>query len=280
LENRLAFAISSQVNRGDRHVQRLKTLIESRRFELAITWLIVLNAVTLGLETSPAIMAQAATTLHLIDHVLLSVFVAELVAKMIVYRLAFFRDPWRIFDLAVVGISLLPASGTLSILRALRVLRVLRLISFIPSMRRVVGGLFSALPSMASIFLLLMLVFYVFAVMATKLYAASFPEMFGNVFASAFTLFQVMTLEGWAGDVVRPVMEVHPNAWMFFMPFILATSFTVLNLFIGIIVSAMQNEHEATMDETQELLKEEQGEILRELRELRHELSELRRQRV
>ena len=138
-------------------MQPLKTIIESRRFELAITWLIVVNAITLGLETSPAVMARGADMLHLIDHLLLGIFVAELLAKMMVYRLSFFRDPWRIFDLAVIGISLLPASGTLSILRALRVLRVLRLISFIPSMRRVVGGLFAALPSMASIFLLLML---------------------------------------------------------------------------------------------------------------------------
>jgi voltage-gated sodium channel len=260
-------------------VGQLQRIIESRRFELAITWLIVVNAVTLGLETSPTLMARFGAELHLVDHVLLGVFVAELLSKMLVYRLSFFRDPWRIFDLLVVGISLLPASGTLSILRALRVLRVLRLISFIPSMRRVVGGLFAALPSMASIFLLLLLVFYVFSVMATKLYSGTFPAMFGNVAASAFTLFQIMTLEGWAGEVVRPVMEMHPHAWLFFIPFILATSFTVLNLFIGIIVSAMQSEHEAALDATQEQLQEEQGEILRELREIRQELAELRRRR-
>ena len=260
-------------------MEQLQRIIESRRFELAITWLIVVNAVTLGLETSPSLMARFGAELHLVDHVLLGVFVAELLSKMLVYRLSFFRDPWRIFDLLVVGISLLPASGTLSILRALRVLRVLRLISFIPSMRRVVGGLFAALPSMASIFLLLLLVFYVFSVMATKLYSGTFPAMFGNVAASAFTLFQIMTLEGWAGEVVRPVMEMHPHAWLFFIPFILATSFTVLNLFIGIIVSAMQSEHEAALDATQEQLQEEQGEILRELREIRHELAELRRRR-
>lgn len=260
-------------------MKTLKLIIESRRFELAITWLIVLNAITLGLETSPTVMARAATELYIIDHAVLAVFVAELLAKILVYRLGFFRDPWRIFDLAVVGISLLPSSGALSIFRALRVLRVLRLISFIPAMRRVVGGLFAALPSMASIFLLLMLVFYVFAVMATKLYGADFPVYFGNIAASAFTLFQVMTLEGWAAEIVRPVMEKHPQAWLFFLPFILATSFTVLNLFIGIIVSAMQSEHEAVVDETQELLKEEQGAILSELREIRQELAELRRRR-
>ena len=139
-------------------MDRLKSLIESRGFELVITWLIVINAVTLGLETSQAIMANYGALLHLVDHVLLGVFVVELVAKIVIYRNAFFRDPWRIFDFLVIGISLLPASGPLSILRALRVLRVLRLVSIIPSMRRVVGGLFLALPSMGSIFLLLMLV--------------------------------------------------------------------------------------------------------------------------
>ena len=154
-------------------MDRLKALVESRGFELTITWLIVINAVTLGLETSPALMAGYGPLLHLIDHALLGVFVVELLAKMVIYRMAFFRDPWRVFDFLVVGISLLPASGPLSILRALRVLRVLRLISIIPSMRRVVGGLFRALPSMGSIFLLLLLVFYVFSVMATKLYGAA-----------------------------------------------------------------------------------------------------------
>lgn len=261
-------------------MDRLKALIESRGFELAITWLIVINAVTLGLETSAEIMSRWGTLLHLVDHALLSVFVLELAAKLVVYRLGFFRDPWRVFDFLVIGISLLPASGPLSILRALRVLRVLRLVSIIPSMRRVVGGLFHALPSMGSIFLLLCLVFYVFSVMATKLYSGTFPDMFGNIAASAFTLFQVMTLEGWAGDVVRPVMEKHPHAWMFFLPFILATSFTVLNLFIGIIVSAMESEHEAAMETSREELQEDQAEILREIRELRHELAELRRRSV
>lgn len=260
-------------------MDRLKALVESRGFELVITWLIVVNAVTLGLETLPELMVRWGGLLHLIDHVLLAVFVAELVAKIAIYRLQFFRDPWRVFDFLVVGISLLPASGPLSILRALRVLRVLRLVSIIPSMRRVVGGLFRALPSMGSIFLLLMLVFYVFSVMATKLYSATFPEMFGNIAASAFTLFQVMTLEGWAGDVVRPVMAQHPHAWMFFLPFILATSFTVLNLFIGIIVSAMESEHEAANEASREEMQEDQAEILREIRELRHELAELRRAR-
>lgn len=104
----------------------------------------------------------------------------ELGIRFYVRRLAFFRDPWRVFDLIVVGFALLPATGNLSILRAFRILRVLRLVGTIASMRRVVAGLLNAIPGMASIALLLALIFYVFAVMATKLFGAAFLEWFGT----------------------------------------------------------------------------------------------------
>ncbi len=257
----------------------LRTLIESKRFETVITLLILANAVTLGLETSPAIMRHFGLALHVADHVLLGIFILELVAKLLVYRRAFFREPWRVFDLVVIAISIVPSTESISILRALRVIRLFRLISAVPSMRRVVGGLFSALPGMGSIFLLLSLVFYVSSVAATKLFAADFPELFGTIATSAFTLFQVMTLEGWTGEVVRPIMAVHPLAWVFFIPFIVATSFTVLNLFIGIIVSSMQSEHEMPTQVSQDLILEEQRRILEELRDLRQELARVRRER-
>lgn len=254
----------------------LKSLIESRRFEAFITALIVINAVTLGLETSPTAVAAFGGALAVADSAILAVFVFELLARFAVYRFDFFRDPWRIFDLLVVGIALIPATGSLSVLRALRILRVLRLVSIVPSLRRVVAGFITALPGMGSIILLLSLVFYVSAVMATKLYGASFPDLFGDIGASLYTLFQVMTLEGWSDGVVRPVMEVYPTAWLFFIPFIVATSFTVLNLFIGVIVSAMEEEHEAEESAEREALQEDQDEILREIRALRDEVRELK----
>lgn len=222
----------------------LQAFLESRKFESFIGVVIVLNAAVLGFETMPAIADVHGELLHLADRAMLAFFVVELVARLVVYRQRFFRDPWRNFDLAVIGISLLPATGGLAVLRAFRILRVLRLIGFVPSMRRVVGGLFAAIPGMGSILLLLCLVFYVFSVMAAKLYGERFPEFFGGIGGAAFTLFQIMTFESWAMGVVRPVMEAYPYAWIFFIPFILATSFTVLNLFIGVIVSAMQAEHD------------------------------------
>ncbi len=252
---------------------RLSPIVQSDRTERFITALIILNAIILGLETSPTAMAVAGPALLLADKIILAVFVVELGARLIVHGWRFWRDPWSIFDFSVVAIALVPATGNLSVLRALRILRALRLISTIKPMRRVVGGLLQAIPGMASIVALLLLVFYVFSVMATKLFGATFPQWFGTIGGSAYSLFQIMTLESWSMGIVRPVMEVHAWAWAFFVPFILVTSFTVLNLFIGIIVDAMQQEHaaEAKMDQEAEFQH-----VLDELKALRAEVRALR----
>ena len=206
----------------------------------------------------------------------------ELALRFYVLRLAFFRDPWRIFDLVVVGLALIPASGPLSILRAFRILRVLRLVSAVPSMRRVVTGLLRAIPGMGSVVLLMSLIFYVFAVMATKLFGAAFPEWFRTMGESAYTLFQVMTLESWSMGIVRPVMEAFPYAWAFFVPFILITSFAVLNLFVGIMVDAMQTHHEAEDEAAADAASPHPhgaaAETLAELRALRAEIAEMRQE--
>ncbi|MDF2233905.1 ion transporter [Albimonas sp. CAU 1670] len=260
---------------------RLRDLVDAPAFERAIVALIVANALILGLETSPSAMEAIGPVLVALDRAILAVFVAEIALRLYVRRLAFFRDPWRIFDLVVVGVALIPASGPLSILRAFRILRVLRLVSTVPSMRRVVTGLLRAIPGMGSVVLLMSLIFYVFAVMATKLFGGAFPEWFETMGESAYTLFQVMTLESWSMGIVRPVMEAFPMAWAFFVPFILITSFAVLNLFVGIMVDAMQTHHEAEDDAA--VASAASGhphgaaaETLAELRALRAEIAELR----
>lgn len=255
---------------------RLAPIINDDRTERTIMLLIVLNAIILGLETSPTAMAAAGPALKMADHIILGIFVLELAVRMIVHGAKFWRDPWSLFDFGVVGIALVPATGNLSVLRALRIIRALRLISAIKSMRRVVGGLMHAIPGMGSIVALLGLVFYVFSVMATKLFGGDFPQWFGTIGESAYSLFQIMTLESWSMGIVRPVMEVHSWAWAFFVPFILITSFTVLNLFIGIIVDAMQTQHEAEAAEDQATTKAELDEILEEVRALRAEVKSLR----
>ena len=222
--------------------QQLAARLEAPLVQNTLIALILLNAVILGLETSPALMADWGSWLIVIDRAILAVFVVEIALRLVVLRLGYFRDAWNVFDFLVVAIALIPASGPLAVLRALRVLRVLRLITLVPSMKRVVGGLLSALPGLTSVMGIICIIFYVAAVIATKLFAADFPALFGDLGKSAFTLFQVMTLEGWAMEVVRPVMAIYPLSWIFFLIFILASTFTLLNLFIAVIVNAINQE--------------------------------------
>jgi voltage-gated sodium channel len=230
---------------------------------------ILINAVTLGLETVPAVMDRAGGLILGIDKLCLSIFVIELLARLYALGLRFFRSGWNVFDFVIVGISLLPAAGGFSVLRALRILRVLRVVSVVPSLRRVVDGLGRALPGMGSVFLLILIIYYIAAVMATKLFGASFPEWFGSLTATAFTLFQIMTLEGWSGEIVRPIMAVYPYAWTFFVPFILITTFAVLNLIVGLIVNSMQ---EAASEETREEAQAFEAKVLERLAEIERKL--------
>ena len=256
---------------------KVQGFLESAPFQRAITAIIVVNAITLGLETSQWAMSHFGALLKTLDKMILAIFVAELLTKLVVYRTRFHRDPWNLFDAFVVGVALIPTTGGLSVLRALRVLRVLRLVSSVASMRRVVDALLRVIPGMGSIIALLGLVYYVFSVMATKLFGATFPQFFGTIGESAYSLFQIMTLESWSMGIVRPVMEMHPLAWAFFVPFILLTSFTVLNLFIGIIVDAMQTEHADEHEAERQEDRADARRILSEVRALRAELAELRR---
>ena len=258
----------------------LQELVESRFFGNFIIAVIVVNAITLGLETSPTVVSVIGPVLHAIDTTALWIFTVELLLKLHVYRARFFKDGWNLFDLTIVTIAWIPAAGPLSVLRALRIMRVLRLLSVVPSMRKVIGALFAALPGMGSIVAVLALVFYIAAVMATNLFASTFPEWFGNVGASMFSLFQIMTLESWSMGIVRPVMDVHPYAWVFFLPFIIITSFTVLNLFIAIIVNSMQTLNAETSEEIHHEAEAAHGEreaLFREMQALATEVRELRR---
>jgi voltage-gated sodium channel len=258
---------------------RLAVFVEAEPFQRAIMALIVLNAVTLGLETSNSIMARWGTALEALDSVILAIFVCELLLRIVAHGPRFFAKGWNIFDFLVVGIALLPSSGALSVLRSLRILRAFRLISAVPAMRSVIEALVKSLPGLSSIIVLLMLIFYVFAVMATKLFGATSEERFGSLGASMYSLFQVMTLEGWP-DIVGDVLEHHSGGLFFFIPFMLLSTFTVLNLFIALIVDSMQKLHKIEDDAAHaaELQVEaaDRAKIGRELDELTAEIRALR----
>jgi voltage-gated sodium channel len=242
---------------------RLAAWLDKPAVRNTIIGVILFNAVILGMETSPTIMAAAGPVILALDQACLAIFVVELVLKLVALGPRFFRSGWNLFDFVIVGIALVPAAQGLSVLRALRILRVLRIVSAVPSLRRVVEGLLTALPGMGSVFLLMSIIFYIGAVMATKLFSSSFPEWFGTIGASLYTLFQIMTLESWSMGIVRPVLEVYPYAWMFFVPFIMVTTFAVVNLIVGLVVNSMQDAHaeesnaatDAYRDEVLERLK-------------------------
>lgn len=255
---------------------KLRTLIESNTFQRFIIAVIVINAITLGLETSSAAMARFGGVLMVLDCIALAIFVIEIALKLIAYRHRFFCSGWNVFDFSIVAITLAPTGEGMAVLRALRILRALRLVSVVPSMRKVVNALLRAIPGMTSVLTLLLLVFYVSSVMSTKLFGAAFPEWFGSIGASFYTLFQVMTLESWSMGIVRPVMEVHPQAWIFFILFILLTTFAVLNLFIAIVVDAMTVVEHKEGEETRDLVTVDHGELMREMRALRAEIAALR----
>ncbi|MEH6386612.1 ion transporter [Pseudomonas profundi] len=265
---------------------RLAELIERPRTQFLVMALILINAVILGLETSSAVMQEWGDLLIRLDQIILGLFVLEIALRFVAHGWKLLRDPWGLFDTLVITIALVPASGPLAVLRALRVLRVLRLISIVPSMKMVVQSLLSSLPGMGSIVALLGLVFYVAAVIATQLFGSAFPEWFGSLGATLYTLFQVMTLESWSMGIVRPVMEEYPYAWLYFVPFILIATFMMLNLFIAVIVDAIQTNRERvaagkaegqeeTSKSTTSLSGTNQELLLQEVRQLRAEIRAL-----
>ncbi len=260
--------------------ERMRLFVEHPRVQGTIITLILLNAVLLGLETWPAAMAAAGSAIRILDQAILAVFVIEIALRLYVHRREFFRDPWSLFDFAVVAIALLPATGQLSVLRALRVLRVMRLLTMVPSMRRVVGALLGAIPGLLSILLVLLVIYYVFAVIATNLFGVAYPEWFGHLGRSLYTLFQIMTLESWSMGISRPVMEHFPYAWAFFIPFILVATFTMLNLFIAIIVNAMQDftthEQGETVASIGQMQARLDADLHTEIRGMRDEIRELK----
>jgi voltage-gated sodium channel len=248
---------------------KLATWVESRPIQLLVVATIMINAVVLGLETSAALMDVYGPILLTLDRVCLGIFVIELLLKLAAYQWRFWKSPWNIFDLIVVVIALVPGAGPWAVLRTLRVLRVLRLLTVVPSLRIVVAAFLHSIPGLTGVAAVMLIFFYVASVLVTKLFGPSFPEWFGSIGRSLYTLFQIMTLESWSMGVVRPIMETYPYAWLFFVPFIIIATFTILNLFIGIIVSTMQ---ELSLPQPRKASDEELEKVLNQLEDGLEEL--------
>jgi voltage-gated sodium channel len=254
---------------------RVGHFVESKWFQRMIIVIIVVNAAALGCETSPSLVAAHGPFLTAVDHVALGVFVVELAARLYAQRLRFFQDPWNCFDFLIVGVSLLPAGGALSVVRSLRILRVLRLVSMVPSMRRVVSALVKSIPGLVSLSGLLVLLLYVGGVVASNLFQPTGDPRFSDLGATVLTLFQITTGDGWS-DMMRDLMPAQPLAWIFFVCYLLVGTFTMLNLFIAVVCSAMESEIQAAP--TVPAQRGAPDEVLEEIRALREEVRALRLQ--
>lgn len=221
--------------------EKLQEFADSAIVNNFIIVVVFINAITLGLETSEWMRQHFGLYLIIIDHIALYIFTCEIILKFIAHPSHYFRDPWNIFDFLIVGIAYLPATGAFSVLRSLRILRILLFISFMPRLRIIVRSLLLALPSIGWISLLMGIVFYIFAVIATTIFGSKFPAWFGTLGESFYTLFQIMTLESWSMGIARPIIEEFPYAWLFFIPFVLLSAFVILNVFIAIIINGMQD---------------------------------------
>ncbi|MFY0608481.1 MAG: ion transporter [Cyclobacteriaceae bacterium] len=265
-----------------KNMDDLKDFLESKRFQYTIIALIILNAITIGLETSEGIKDYMGHWLTEIDKYILVVFTLEIALKIVAYRHKFFFNAWNVFDFLIVAIALIPAAGPLHILRTLRILRTARLIKNVPKLRMIIESLLKSIPSIGWIGVLLFMIFYIFAVIGTDLYQDHFPEYFGNMGKTFFTLFQIMTLESWSSGIARPMMEELPYSYIFFVPFILLATYTTLNVFIAIVVNTMNEINRAEMKEEEARVKDfvhqEHVQMLRYLESIDQKVSKLEKE--
>ena len=257
----------------------LKGFVESALFQRAVVGLIIFNSILIGLETFPIVMGKYGEIIDFIDFSILVLFTVELILKIVVYRGSFFKESWNIFDLFVISISIVPSAGSFTVLRSLRIIRTLRLLKNIPKLRLIIESLLHAIPSIGWIVVLLGIVYYTFGVIGTNLFAADFPEYFGDLGKSLFSLFQIMTLESWSSGIARPVLESMPGAWVYFISFILIATYTTLNVFIAIVVNTM---NEVSLKDLQEeeqhikdFVKEENDKVHTKLNRILGKLGEL-----
>jgi len=256
--------------------KKISSLVRSSLFQNFIIGIIIINGITMGLETSKPIMEEFGNLINIFDKVVITIFTIEILMRIYVHRISFFKDGWSLFDFFIVAISLVPSSAGFEILRILRVLRLFRLVTVIPQMRKIVLALVSVIPGMMSIAGLLVLLFYIFAIMSVQLFGDTFPEWFGTLGESFYTLFQIMTLESWSMGIARPIMEVHPYAWTFFVPFIFVVTFIMINLIIAIVVDAMNEIKDLDNSALIEEIHTNDDNTQDEIKKLRDEIGELK----
>ncbi|MBR4514210.1 MAG: ion transporter [Lachnospiraceae bacterium] len=230
-------------------MEKVKKLVDSKAFQNAILIVIIINSIILGLQTSPTITDAIGGVLDVLDWVCLSIFILEMLLKMIAERFfGYFKSGWNWFDFIIIITSLLSGLAVLSSIRILRVFRVFRslkglrgfkMVSSLKPLQIIISAIGKSLPGISWTALLLIIIYYIFAIIGVTQFGEVFPDWFGNIPKAMYTLFQVMTLESWSMGISRPVMEEFSYAWAYFVPFVLTSAFVMMNVVVGIVVNAI-----------------------------------------
>ena len=264
-------------------MEKLKKFVDGKHFQGFILFVILLNAVVLGLQTSKTVSAAAGGVLSVIDSICLGIFIFEMLLKMIAYKfIGYFKNGWNWFDFIIILMSVLSGVAVFSSFRVLRVFRVFRslkglrgfkMVSSLKPMQVIIGAIGKSLPGISWTALLLIVIYYIYSIIGVTCFGETFQDWFGTIPAAMYTLFQVMTLESWSMGISRPVMEVFGSAWIYFVSFVLISSFVMMNVVVGIVVNAISEVAEMNRkDEAEEAgtagIKEEMDAVKEHLAKL------------
>ena len=262
---------------------RAGTIVESRSFQLFVAAVICINAITIGCETLD-VPDGMSLLLSIFDLACLGVYIVEAYLKISAYGNAYFQDGWNIFDFLIVVVSVLvlllsalaiAVQIPVQVLRTIRLFRVVRLfklLSMFRKLRVIVEAIGRSIPAVLWTCLLLLIVLYVFDVIGVFVFGKEFPTYFDDLTTGMFTMFQIVTLEGWP-DIARPIIEAHPLAWLYFVPLVILTAFIMLNIILGIILE--------TIDESRQAERVEPGatevQLAQELDDLKEQIETVQR---
>ena len=251
----------------------------SKIFKNTIVLIILINSIVLGLITSDAIYAKFGKILEFILSTCVAIFTVEIILRIIAKGWRFFLNGWNIFDFVLVSIALMPETGAAITFRVFRVMRALRLVSSFKKLRHIVSAILVSAPHVFWAAVLLMIIFYIFGIMGQNLFHEEFPQWFGTLGETVYTLFQVTTLESWSMGIARPVMKVFPWAWCYFVPFVMISSYIVLNVVVGVVVNAtsdLSDDDDVTdMKNKMKTKKVTNAELLQQITELKNHIERL-----
>ena len=228
-----------------------KRIADSNRFQGFILGVIVLNAITLGIQTYE-LSSDLSSTLTTLDDAFLGIFVVEISIRVAAFGSRpqdFFKDGWNLFDFIVVSAAFAPGlRENATLLRIVRLLRVVRIVTVLPDLRVLVRALIRSIPPILSLAVLTLMLMYVYGMVGWILFHEGDPENWGDIGQALLSTFTMLTLENWP-SLLDAGIEIHPQSWIFFVSYVLLASFLVINILIAIIINSVEEVHKVEREE-------------------------------